>query len=110
LYPLDTFYALYKFGVALTSKLGNGVMADLTRETRLQIMLTDDELRAVDDWRFKFRLPSRASAVRELLRKGLAVEGMTLTGAGKRSGEFGVIDAEPTAIQKKRTNGKAKTA
>ena len=85
-------------------------MSGLIRETRLQIMLTQDELSALDDWRFKFRLPSRASAVRELLKKGLAAEGITLTGAGKRSAEFGVIDAEPTAIQKKRTNGKAKTA
>jgi len=46
--------------------------ADLTRGERLQIMLTEEELKAVDDWRFQKRMPSRASAVRELLRRGLA--------------------------------------
>jgi hypothetical protein len=83
-------------------------MSGLTRETRLQIMLTEDELLALDDWRFKYRLPSRASAVRELLKKGLAAEGITLVGGGKRSAEFGVIEATATAGQKKRNNGKAK--
>ena len=34
------------------------------REERLQIMLSISELRAIDDFRFKFRLPSRAAAVR----------------------------------------------
>ena len=85
-------------------------MSSLTRETRLQIMLTEDELRALDDWRFKYRLPSRASAVRELLKKGLAVEGITLTGGGKRSAEFGVVESGPSAGQRKRNNGKAKPA
>lgn len=40
------------------------------REERLQIMLEADELRAVDDFRYKYRLPSRAAAVRELLKRG----------------------------------------
>ena len=43
------------------------------REERLQIMLEADEMKAVDDFRFKYRLPSRAAAVRELLKRGLAV-------------------------------------
>jgi hypothetical protein len=51
-------------------------MGELNRGERLQIMLTDDELKAVDDWRFKTRMPSRASAVRELLKRGLAAEGI----------------------------------
>ena len=53
-------------------------MADLLRPERLQIMLSADELRAVDDWRFKRRMPSRASAIRELLRLGLENEGISL--------------------------------
>ena len=53
-------------------------MSDLTREQRLQIMLTPLELNAVDDWRFGRRMPSRAAAVRELLRLGLAAEGSML--------------------------------
>jgi hypothetical protein len=51
---------------------------DATREERLQIMLSVEELVAVDDFRFAHRMPSRASAVRELLRLGLnAVGGAT---------------------------------
>ena len=65
-------------------------MADLTRGERLQIMLTEEELKAVDDWRFQTRMPSRASAVRELLRRGLAAEGFAMAGAGEKSEDFGV--------------------
>ena len=50
-------------------------MAEVGRAERLQIMLTDDELKALDDWRFSRRMPSRASAVRELLKRGLTAEG-----------------------------------
>ena len=38
----------------------------------VQIMLRSDELAALDDWRFTMRMPSRAAAIRELLRRGLA--------------------------------------
>ena len=37
-----------------------------TRGERLQIMLTEDELMALDDFRFKQRMPSRVAAIREL--------------------------------------------
>jgi hypothetical protein len=50
----------------------------LGRVERLQIMLTLDELAAIDDWRFGRRMPSRAAAIRELLRRGLAGEGFGL--------------------------------
>ena len=53
-------------------------MNDLTRPERLQIMLTQDELAALDDWRFARRMPSRAAAVRELLKRGLDAEGIQL--------------------------------
>jgi hypothetical protein len=66
-------------------------MADFSREQRLQIMLTDDELKAIDDWRFERRMPTRASAVRELLRRGLAAEGFGSAQAGEKSQGFGVI-------------------
>lgn len=66
-------------------------MSDLMREQRLQIMLTEGELRAIDDWRFDRRMPTRASAVRELLRRGLAAEGFGSAQAGERSQGFGVI-------------------
>ncbi len=41
-------------------------MNDLTRGERLQIMLTTEELEALDNWRFAKRMPSRAAAIREL--------------------------------------------
>ena len=65
-------------------------MNDLTRGERLQVMLTGDELEALDNWRFAKRMPSRASAVRELLKRGLAAEGFSLVEGGSRSGDFGV--------------------
>jgi hypothetical protein len=67
-------------------------MSDLSRPERLQIMLTEDELAALDDWRFQRRMPSRAAAVRELLKRGLAAEGVTLQGGRTKSSDFGVID------------------
>ena len=42
------------------------------REQRLQIMLSDEELKAVDNFRSEHRMPTRAAAVRELLRHGIA--------------------------------------
>jgi hypothetical protein len=66
-------------------------MTDLTREQRLQIMLTEDELAIIDDWRFEKRMPTRAAAVRELLKRGLAAEGFTVATAGEKSQDFGVM-------------------
>ncbi|HEY7662422.1 MAG TPA: hypothetical protein VH934_04775 [Xanthobacteraceae bacterium] len=67
------------------------------RGERLQIMLSPDELTVVDDFRFKQRMPSRASAVRELLKRGLAAEGFTLAAVGAKSSEYGVTGKPPTA-------------
>ncbi len=70
-------------------------MTDLTRGERLQIMLTPEELKALDDWRFSRRMPSRAAAVRELLRRGLIAEGaIDFNGGGKKSEDFGVTDGD----------------
>jgi hypothetical protein len=55
-------------------------------------MLTEEELRALDDWRFAQRMPSRAAAVRELLRRGLANLGVLDTDGRTRSKDFGVVD------------------
>ncbi|HEX4293723.1 MAG TPA: hypothetical protein VHZ29_06285 [Rhizomicrobium sp.] len=67
-------------------------MTELTRGERLQIMLTDKELEAVDNWRFNTRMPSRAAAVRELLKRGLAAEGFSLADGSAKSQDFGVTD------------------
>lgn len=66
-------------------------MAQLNRPERLQIMLTPEELAALDDWRFAQRMPSRAAAIRDLLRRGLLAEGVDLAEAGRPSSNFGVL-------------------
>ncbi len=65
-------------------------MNDLARAERLQIMLTRDELEALDNWRFQRRMPSRAAAIRELLKRGLTAEGFSMAEGGSRSQDFGV--------------------
>jgi metal-responsive CopG/Arc/MetJ family transcriptional regulator len=63
----------------------------LGRVERLQIMLTEDELAALDDWRFARRMPSRAAAIREILRRGLVAEGFVLADKGVKSKDFGIL-------------------
>ncbi len=60
------------------------------RGERLQIMLSGEELSALDDFRFKNRMPSRASAIREILRRGLGVNGASAK-TGSKSSDFGVL-------------------
>lgn len=60
------------------------------RGERLQVMLSPEELAAVDDFRFKRRMPTRAAAVRELLKLGLAAVGIN-AGAGVKSSDYGVF-------------------
>jgi metal-responsive CopG/Arc/MetJ family transcriptional regulator len=69
-------------------------MGELARPVRMQIMLDAEELRALDDWRFKSRMPSRASAIRELLRRGLVAEGFEAAIAGQSSSRFGVLSEQ----------------
>jgi hypothetical protein len=68
-------------------------MNDLRAE-RLQVMLSPEELAALDDFRFKHRMPTRAAAVRELLRFGLAAAGSDAT-PGVKSSSFGVFGRGP---------------
>jgi hypothetical protein len=66
---------------------------DLQRGERLQVMLEDSELKALDDFRFSNRMPSRAAAVRELLRRGLAATGIMMDGTEAGSSSYGVLDS-----------------
>jgi hypothetical protein len=66
------------------------------RAERLQIMLDPDELSALDDFRFKKRMPSRAAAIRELLKRGLSAEGFSSAARGVRSADYGVTGKIPT--------------
>lgn len=75
-------------------------MTELTRPERLQIMLTPKELKALDDWRFQHRMPSRAAAVRELLKRGLTAAMMEIAGDGRRSREFRITGDDQHAAQR----------
>jgi len=75
-------------------------VADLERPQRLQIMLTEDELTALENWRFDKRMPSRSAAVRELLRRGLAAEGFLTAGSGVKSQDFGVLSGDRSPEEK----------
>jgi hypothetical protein len=66
------------------------------REERLQIMLNPEELTALDNFRFKHRMPSRAAAVRELLKRGLAAEGFVSAPQGAKSTDYGVVAGSAT--------------
>ena len=72
-----------------------------SRGERLQIMLSGDELTVLDDFRFKTRMPSRAAAIRELLKRGLAAEGFAPAAFGVKSEDYGVIGGDPMGRGKK---------
>ncbi len=72
-------------------------MINRMRGERLQIMLSPEELVLIDDFRFAKRMPSRASTVRELFRRGLVAEGFAVAPPGASSKEFGVNGKTPKA-------------
>jgi hypothetical protein len=84
-------------------------MAERSRGERLQIMLSPEELDLIDDFRFARRMPSRASTVRELFRRGLAAEGFLSAPLGARSKEFSVngkaAEAHRQAAGSRRSRG-----
>ena len=59
-------------------------------------MLSADELVVLDDFRYKTRMPSRAAAVRELLKRGLAAEGFSAAVFGGKSADYGVTGGSPS--------------
>ena len=73
-------------------------MGELSRGERLQIMLTHAELRIVDTWRFAKRMPSRAAAIRELLKRGMAAEGFAEIEDGQKSKDFSVMPDGAAAL------------
>ena len=64
------------------------------RGERLQVMLSPEELAALDDFRFKHRMPTRAAAIRELLKLGLSAGG-TDGASGVKSSDYGVFNRGP---------------
>jgi len=69
-------------------------MSNDARGERLQVMLSPEELATLDDFRFKHRMPTRAAAVRELLKFGLAAADVDAV-AGVKSSSFGVFGRGP---------------
>jgi hypothetical protein len=59
---------------AMSRKVGMSPRSPAKRQRieRLQVVVPTDELTAIDDFQFRERIPTRAAAVRELLRRGLA--------------------------------------
>lgn len=69
------------------------------RAERLQIMLTEEEARKVEEWRFENRMPSRSAAVRALMNLGLrarakVVDRSVLLDGGVSSRDIGVVKVE----------------
>lgn len=69
-------------------------MGVVNRPERLQVMLKPAELKMIDNWRFSKRMPSRASAVRELLKRGLLGDGFEVAEEGSHSKDFALSAAE----------------
>lgn len=61
------------------------------RTEKIQLMLNDQEIKTIDDWRFEHRLPSRAAAIRELISRGLHTNEFSEPPEGKASGVFAVV-------------------
>ncbi len=61
------------------------------RTEKIQLMLNEKEIKAIDDWRFEHRLPSRAAAIRELISRGLHTDQFSEPNEGKPSGKFAVV-------------------
>lgn len=84
---------------------------DELKDQRVPIMMSEDELKAIDDWRFDNRLPSRGEAIRRLCQIGiltdnelepiadLAVETMNFVGneIGAARSDFRTLVNEQTA-------------
>ncbi len=62
-----------------------------SRAQRLQVMLSTAELALIDDFRFQYRMPSRAVAVRELLQLGLAAGDLKQETVVVKSSHIGVF-------------------
>ena len=78
-------------------------MNDLRAE-RLQVMLSPEELALIDDFRFKHRMPTRAAAVRELLKLGLASSGSDAA-AGTKSSDYVLFGRGPDGHTQPDVNG-----
>lgn len=75
-------------------------MAEATRSKRterLQLMLADEELEAIDRWRYENMIPTRAAAIRELLRRGLSSKDGEGPVPNAETRDYGVISGDSQA-------------
>jgi hypothetical protein len=74
MYCTDDYYNLRGLTLrAMGTQLASSRMSEPEQIARLQLVLPLDEFKAIEDFRFQYRMPNRSAAVRELLRRGLAV-------------------------------------
>jgi metal-responsive CopG/Arc/MetJ family transcriptional regulator len=85
-------------GLGVGRWLRRGAMAaSKKRIERVLVMLDDDELHTLDTWRFKYRMPSRSAAIRELLRRGMVDLETDDAVQGRKSESFGMINEQASA-------------
>ncbi len=70
-------------------------MASGKRTERLQLLLDEEELATLDDWRFEMRMPTRAAAVRQLIRMGLQLDMSKedIHDTSVQSGDMGIVES-----------------
>ena len=68
------------------------------RNERLQVMLSENELKVIDGWRFDKRMPSRAAAIRELIRLGLDASGYDMDSVEDAIGKPNVTPTDEYGI------------
>lgn len=49
-------------------------MTDEPKDVRLPFMVTASEAKAIDEWRYKNKIPSRAEAMRMLINRGILLD------------------------------------
>ena len=52
-------------------------MTEEFKTVRIQVMMSPNEIAAIDDWRFSHRIASRAEAIRQLIQRSLDAENAT---------------------------------
>jgi hypothetical protein len=71
-----------------------GQEAPPKRTEKLQVMLDELELEAIEEWRFRNRVPSRAAAIRALISRGLQTGDLDDSPTYVSSQEFRVVDPD----------------
>jgi hypothetical protein len=73
-FALKSFFSRISQEVVMAKRPGKTRASDAStpeRTERIQFKVSTDEIAAIDEFRFQTRMPNRATAIRELLRRGL---------------------------------------